>query len=406
MLALLKRLLNSSLVLQIFVGMLVGAMLAWLWPSSVPVISVLGTLFIGALKAVAPILVFVLVMSAIAGHTANTQTHIRPILLMYLVGTLGAALIAVAASFLFPSELILQNAAIDHRAPKDIAQVLANLLNSLVANPVTALVEANFIGLLAWAVGLGLALRPAGETTHKVLGDFSRAITQVILWVIRCAPLGVMGLVAVAIEQAGGQAIKSYLHVLLVLIGCMVFVALVLNPILVYSQIRRNPFPLVWLCLRESGVTAFFTRSSAANVPVNLALAKRLGLHENTYSVSIPLGATINMAGAAVTISVLTLAATHTLGIPVDIWTALLLCVVASVCACGVSGVAGGSLLLIPLACDLFGIPLEQAMQVVAIGFTISVIQDSVETALNSSTDILLTAAVCLARQEHAEADH
>ena len=305
----------------------------------------------------------------------------------------------MTASLWFPSTLVLQSAAQDQAAPGAVSQVLLNVVQSIVSNPVKALLEANYIGILAWAVALGIALRHASASTRTALQDGAQAVTLVIQWVIRCAPVSIMGLVAATFAEAGTQALWGYAHLLAVLIGCMLFVALVVNPLIVFLVIRRNPYPLVFTCLRESGVTAFFTRSSAANIPINLALAKRLNLNEETYSIAIPLGATINMAGAAITISVLSLAAAHTLGISVDMPTALLLCVVASVCACGASGVAGGSLLLIPLACSLFGISNDVAMQVVGVGFIIGVLQDSAETALNSSTDVLFTATACMAQE-------
>lgn len=397
---LLQRLARTSLVSQIVVGLLAGALLAALAPQAALSAGFVGTLFVAALKAVAPPLVFLLVASAIASHKRGQPTHIRPVLLLYLISTLAAALVGVTASFLFPSTLLLSGAGVDASAPGGIGEVLAALLASLLSNPVQALLDANFIGILAWAIGLGLALRHGSETTRTVLHDLSHGLSEIVRVVIRFAPLGAFGLIAAALAETGLDALAGYARLLAVLVGCMLLVALVVNPLIVFCKIRRNPYPLVFTCLRESGITAFFTRSSAANIPVNLQLCERLGLHEDTYSVSIPLGATINMAGAAITISVLTLAAVNTLGIAVDIPTALLLCVIASLSAAGVSGVAGGSLLLIPLATSLFGIPSEIAMQVVAIGFIISIVQDSAETALNSSTDVLLTAAVCLAQRD------
>lgn len=397
---LLQRLARTSLVSQIVVGLLAGALLAALAPQAALSAGFVGTLFVAALKAVAPPLVFLLVASAIARHKRGQRTHIRPVLLLYLVSTMAAALVGVAASFLFPSTLLLSGAGVDASAPGGIGEVLAALLASLLSNPVQALLDANFIGILAWAIGLGLALRHGSETTRTVLHDLSHGLSEIVRVVIRFAPLGAFGLIAAALAETGLDALAGYARLLAVLVGCMLLVALVVNPLIVFCKIRRNPYPLVFTCLRESGITAFFTRSSAANIPVNLQLCERLGLHEDTYSVSIPLGATINMAGAAITISVLTLAAVNTLGIAVDIPTALLLCVIASLSAAGVSGVAGGSLLLIPLATSLFGIPSEIAMQVVAIGFIISIVQDSAETALNSSTDVLLTAAACLAQRD------
>ncbi|PHN24851.1 serine/threonine transporter SstT [Pseudomonas sp. ICMP 460] len=394
-----QRLTRVSLVTQIVIGLIAGILLALLLPEVARATEIMGAVFIGALKAVAPILVFVLVMASIANHKHGQHTHIKPILLLYLLGTFSAATVAVVASTLFPSTLVLVTQGSTVSAPGGIAEVLQGLLLSAVDNPVSALMNANFIGILAWAIGMGIAIRHAGETTRGVLGDLSNGVTVIVRTVIRFAPLGIFGLVASTLATSGFGALLGYAHLLVVLIGCMLVVALVINPAIVYCKLRRNPYPLVLMCLRESGITAFFTRSSAANIPVNLALSKRLGLHEDTYAVSIPLGATINMAGAATTITVLTLAALNTLGIAVDLPTAVLLSVVAAVCACGVSGVAGGSLLLIPLACGLFGIPGEIAMQVVAIGFIISVLQDSVETALNSSTDVLFTAAACLGKK-------
>ncbi|NMX70444.1 serine/threonine transporter SstT [Pseudomonas sp. WS 5059] len=398
--SLLQRLLRVSLVTQIVIGLVAGILLALLSPSAALSTAFIGKVFVSALKAVAPILVFVLVMASIANHKHGQETHIRPILFLYLLGTFSAAVVAVIASTLFPSSLVLSTHDVAISAPGGIGEVMQSLLLSVVDNPVSALMNANFIGILAWAIGMGIAIRHAGETTRTVLDDLSNGVTLIVRVVIRFAPLGIFGLVASTLAASGFDALLGYAHLLLVLIGCMLFVALVVNPAIVFWKLRRNPYPLVLLCLRESGITAFFTRSSAANIPVNLALSERLGLHEDTYSVSIPLGATINMAGAAITITVLTLAAVHTLGIAVDLPTAVLLSVVAAICACGASGVAGGSLLLIPLACSLFGIPSEIAMQVVAVGFIIGVLQDSAETALNSSTDVLFTAAACLGHED------
>ncbi|THG83841.1 serine/threonine transporter SstT [Pseudomonas sp. A-1] len=397
---LLQRLARTSLVTQIVIGLIAGILLALISPQAGQSVGFVGNLFVAALKAVAPPLVFLLVTSAIASHKRGQQTHIRPVLVLYLISTLAAALVGVSASFLFPSTLVLNGTGAEASAPGGIGEVLAALLGSLLTNPVRALLDANFIGILAWAIGLGIALRHGSDTTRTVLHDLSHGVSEIVRVVIRFAPLGAFGLVAAALAEAGLDALLGYARLLAVLVGCMLLVALVVNPLIVYWKIRRNPYPLVLTCLRESGITAFFTRSSAANIPVNLQLCERLGLHEDTYSVSIPLGATINMAGAAITISVLTLAAVHTLGIAVDIPTALLLCVIASISAAGVSGVAGGSLLLIPLATSLFGVPSEIAMQVVAIGFIISIVQDSTETALNSSTDVLLTAAACMAKRD------
>ena len=398
--SLFQRLTRASLVTQIVIGLIAGILLAFVSPDAARATGFIGKVFVTALKAVAPILVFVLVMASIANHKHGQETHIKPILFLYLLGTFAAAVVAVIASTLFPSPLVLATHDATVSAPGGIGEVLQSLLLSVVDNPVSALMNANFIGIRAWAIGMGIAIRHAGETTRTVLDDLSNGVTLIVRVVIRFAPLGIFGLVASTLATSGFGALLGYAHLLVVLIGCMLFVALVVNPAIVFWKLRRNPYPLVLLCLRESGITAFFTRSSAANIPVNLALSKRLGLHEDTYSVSIPLGATINMAGAAITITVLTLAAVHTLGIVVDLPTAVLLSVVAAICACGASGVAGGSLLLIPLACSLFGISSDIAMQVVAVGFIIGVLQDSAETALNSSTDVLFTAAACLGKEE------
>ena len=392
---LLQRLVQGSLVKQILIGLILGILLALVSKPAAEATGLLGTLFVGALKAVAPVLVLTLVMASIANHQHGQKTNIRPILWMYLLGTFSAALTAVVVSFLFPSTLQLTTGATDITPPSGIVQVIHGLLMSIVANPIHALINANYIGILVWAIGLGFALRHSNQTTKNLVNDLSDAVTFIVKLVIRFAPIGIFGLVASTLATTGFSALWGYAQLLLVLIGCMAIVALVINPLLVFLQIRRNPYPLVLTCLRESGVTAFFTRSSAANIPVNMSLCEKLNLDRDTYSVSIPLGATVNMAGAAITITVLTLAAVYTLGIPVDLPTALLLSVVASLCACGASGVAGGSLLLIPLACNMFGIPNEIAMQVVAVGFIIGVLQDSRETAINSSTDVMFTAAEC-----------
>lgn len=386
-----------SLVQQILAGLLLGIAVAVLFPSLGLAAGLLGSLFVGALKAVAPILVFVLVTAAVAQHRAGTEANMRPILVLYLLGTFSAALVAVAASFIWPTAIVLAGSdSVGLTPPSDIREVLKTLLMNLVANPINALANANYIGILAWALVLGFTLRHASEGTRKTVADLSDAVSMIVRGVIRFAPLGIFGLVAATIAETGFSALVGYAKLLLVLVGCMLFIAFIVNPLIVWTQIRSNPYPLVLTCLRESGVTAFFTRSSAANIPVNMALAKKLGLNEDTYSVSIPLGATINMAGAAITITVLALAAAHTQGIEVHFGVALLLSLVATVSACGASGVAGGSLLLIPLACNLLGINNDIAMQVVAVGFIIGVVQDSCETALNSSTDVLFTAAADL----------
>ncbi len=388
-------LMRLSLVSRIIIAIILGIGVAVVFPNVAPYLSLLGDLFIKALKSVAPILVFVLVLSSIANFKVGHGTNIKPIILMYAIGMLLAAFSSVIVSIVFPSTLFLDiSTQVDLQPPGSLSEIFKNLLLSFVANPVTAISEANFIGILAWAVALGAAFRHASETTKVVLTDAATAVNHVIRLVINFAPVGIFGLVAVTFAEAGLSTLESYAHLLAVLIGTMFFVALVINPIMVAFVTRKNPYPLVFQCLRESGITAFFTRSSAANIPVNLDLAKRLGVNESTANVAIPLGATINMAGAAVTITVLTLATVNTLGIATDFTTMLILSVIATVSACGASGVAGGSLLLIPVACGLFGISSDIAMQVVAIGMVISVLQDSTETALNSSTDVLFTAAV------------
>ncbi len=385
---------QMNLVTRIIIGIVVGLILAFGAPEAASGVSILGTLFVSALKAVAPILVLFLVINAIASQKSGKQTNMKSIIVLYIIGTFLAGLVAVVVSFIFPITLTLKDTAQDVAPPSGVVEVLQTLLFNIVTNPVSALMNANYIGILAWAVILGIALKSANDSTKSVLADVSDAITKVVKWVINLAPFGIMGLVFDAFVTNGLSTLAEYGNLLLILVGTMFFIALVVNPLLVFMYTRKNPYPLVLTCLKESGITAFFTRSSAANIPINMNLCKKLGLDENTYSVSIPLGATINMAGAAVTISVLTLAAVHTLGIEVDIATAIILMVLSAVSAAGASGVAGGSLLLIPLACSLFGISDDIAMQVVAIGFIIGVIQDSCETALNSSSDVVFTAAV------------
>lgn len=382
-----------SLVKRIIAGLVIGIILAVTIPDIAKPITIFGALFVGALKAIAPILVFFLVASAISQHKKGQQTNMKSVIVLYLLGTFLAALVAVVASFLFPVTLTLGSGVEDVTAPGGVVEVLKALLLNVVDNPIKALFNANYIGILSWALMLGFTLKNAAASTKLMLSNVSDALTEMVRIVIAFAPLGIMGLVFEVIATSGIGVLLGYGKLLAVLIGCMLFVALVVNPIIVYIYIRSNPFPLVFRCLRESGITAFFTRSSAANIPVNMTLCEDLGLDRDTYSVSIPLGATINMAGAAVTISVLTLAAVHTLGIPVDFGTALILSILAAISACGASGVAGGSLLLIPLAASLFGIPNDVAMQIVGVGFIIGVLQDSFETALNSSTDVLFTAA-------------
>ena len=385
---------SISLVKRILCGLVIGAILGIAVPQ-VKVIGILGTLFVGALKAIAPILVFFLVMAALAcGQEGGGKTMGR-VVVLYLVGTFAAAVIAVLACHFIPIVLPLGSGASTdgYTAAGSVGEVFSNLLGNIVANPIGSMVNANYLGILFWAVIFGLALKAAGETTKKALNDFSEAVTFAVRAVISCAPFGIMGLVFTTVSENGLGIFTEYGKVLAVLVGCMAFVALVLNPIIVFTQIKSNPYPLVGKCLKDSFITAFFTRSSAANIPVNMNLCKELGLDEDNYSISIPLGATINMAGAAITITVMTLACVNTLGMEVPLAMKILLSFVAAISACGASGVAGGSLLLIPLACSLFGISNDIAMQVVGIGFIIGVIQDSTETALNSCSDVMFTAA-------------
>ena len=384
---------QGNLVKRIAVGLVLGILVALVNESvknsaGIDLASsfgVLGQIFVKALRAVAPILIFFLVMAALANKKVGSKSNMKEIVVLYLVGTFLAAVAAVVASMVFPSEVALAVKEDASSAPQSVGQVMLTLVLNVVD-----------IGVLAWSIGLGLALRHASDSTKQVVADFAEGISKIVHVIISFAPFGVFGLVAETLSDRGLAALGGYVQLLFVLIGTMLFTAFVLNPILVYWKIRRNPYPLVWTCVRESGVTAFFTRSSAANIPVNIELAKRLNLDEETYSVAIPLGANINMAGAAITITVLTLAAVHTLGIEVSFISAVLLSIVAALCACGASGVAGGSLLLIPLACSLFGISDDIAAQMIGVGFVIGILQDSTETALNSSTDVLFTAAVCM----------
>lgn len=388
-----------SLVKRILIGLILGILLAITIPDTFSWVSIFGNLFVGALKAVAPVLVLVLVIQAIANHRSGTKTNMKMILILYAIGTFSAGAIGVIASFLFPTTLTLKMSAEDVSPPEGIAEVFETLLFNVVSNPVNALMNANYIGILAWAVLLGIALKKATDSTKTMIDNLSEAISTIVRWVIEFAPIGIMGLVFDAIATSGLSTLVEYGKLLIVLLGRMFFVALVINPLITFIFTKQNPYPLVWMTLKESAIFAFFTRSSAANIPVNLALCEKLGLNKDTYSVSIPLGATINMAGAAITISVLTLARSHTLGIEVDVMTAIILVVLSALSAAGASGVAGGSLLLIPVACSLFGISNDIAMQVVAVGFIIGVLQDSCETALNSSSDVLFTATAEWAKE-------
>lgn len=382
---------SISLVKRIICGLIIGAGLGMVIPESAT-ISLLGDLFVGALKAIAPILVFFLVMSSLAQSKSGGKSNMGTVVTLYLLGTFSAALVAVIASFVFPVQLQLQEA-VESSAPDAVGSVIQTLLLNVVRNPVESIINANYIGILAWAIVFGLALKSASDTTKTVLSNISDAVSQTVRWVISFAPIGILGLVYTTVSTSGMAIFVDYGKLLLVLVGSMAVIAFVVNPAIVFFMIKENPYPLVLKCLKESFITAFFTRSSAANIPVNMALCESLGLNEDNYSVSIPLGATINMAGAAITITTMTLAAVNTLGIEVSFGSALILSIVSAVSACGASGVAGGSLLLIPLACSLFGISNDVAMQVVGVGFIIGVVQDSCETGLNSSTDVLFTAA-------------
>ncbi len=382
---------DISLIIRIIIGLVIGSALGVLAPQATA-ISVLGDLFVGALKGIAPVLVFVLVMSSLAQAGQGIGKKFRTVIGLYMLSTLLAAVVAVVASFAFPVTLKLTEAVSD-TAPGGIGEVMRALLNNIVANPITSLMNANYIGILAWSVVLGLALKGiATDHTKEALKDISEAVSKAVRWIINLAPFGILGLVFASVSTNGLGIFTDYGKLLLVLVGCMLAMALIVDPFIAFICLRKNPYPLVFRCLKESGVTAFFTRSSAANIPINMSLCEKLGLDKDMYSVSIPLGATINMDGAAITITVMTLAAAHTMGIAVDVPTALLLSLMATVAACGASGVAGGSLLLIPMACSLFGISNDIAMQVVGVGFIIGVVQDSFETAINSAGDVMFAA--------------
>ena len=383
---------RTSLIKRIAIGVVIGAVLGLLVPKFT-VIGLLGDMFVGGLKAIAPLLVFALVANALSQTREGQQSNMKTVIVLYLFGTFAAALTAVISHYIFPISLKLgAAAATKETAPQGVGEVFKDLLLKMVDNPVNALAQANYIGVLVWAVVFGFAMRTASNHTKDLLNTLAEVTSQIVRWIINLAPFGILGLVFNTISENGVGVLADYGVLILVLVGTMAFVALVVNPIIAFVMMGKNPFPLVFRCLKDSGITAFFTRSSAANIPVNLQLCKNLGLNPDTYSVSIPLGSTINMAGAAVTINVLTLAAVTTLGIQVDFATALILSVVSAISACGASGIAGGSLLLVPVACSLFGISNDLAMQVVGVGFIVGVIQDSCETALNSSTDVLFTA--------------
>lgn len=381
-----------SLILRILIGLIIGAILGLTVPQFT-VVSILGSVFVGALKAVAPILVFILVMSALANASVGIGSRFRTVIFLYMLSTLLAAVVAVIGSFLFPVTMKLDVAAASNTPPSGIGEVLMNLINNMVSNPVAALMDANYVGILFWAIIFGIGLKKlAKQETRDMIGEFAEVVSQAVRWVIQLAPFGILGLVFDVVSENGLGIFTDYGKLLVLLVGCMLAVALIVDPLIAALYLHRNPYPLVFRCLKESGLTAFFTRSSAANIPVNMALCEQLGLDRDFYSVSIPLGATINMDGAAITITIMTLAVAHTLGIAVDIPTAIVLSFIATLGACGASGVAGGSLLLIPMACSLFGISNDIAMQAVAVGFIIGVVQDSVETALNSSGDVMFAA--------------
>ncbi|WP_294051987.1 serine/threonine transporter SstT [Streptococcus sp.] len=383
---------RTSLIKRIAIGVVIGAVLGLLIPK-VTVIGLLGDMFVGGLKAIAPLLVFALVANALSQTREGQQSNMKTVIVLYLFGTFAAALTAVISHYIFPISLKLGAAAATKAsAPQGVGEVFKDLLLKMVDNPINALAQANYIGVLVWAVVFGFAMRTASQHTKELLNTLAEVTSQIVRWIINLAPFGILGLVFNTISENGIGVLADYGVLILVLVGTMAFVALVVNPAISFVMMGKNPFPLVFRCLKDSGITAFFTRSSAANIPVNLQLCEDLGLNPDTYSVSIPLGSTINMAGAAVTINVLTLAAVTTLGIEVDFATALILSVVSAISACGASGIAGGSLLLVPVACSLFGISNDLAMQVVGVGFIVGVIQDSCETALNSSTDVLFTA--------------
>ena len=384
---------STSLIIRILVGLVIGTALGFLAPG-MTWLGVLGDLFVGALKAIAPILVFVLVASSLANSKGGNMKKFRTVIVLYLLSTLVAAIISVFTSFAFKITIPLAGLdAVDTAsAPQGMAEVVLNLLKSIVTNPVAALANANYIGILFWAVVFGIALKHSADATKAMMEDLANAVSAAVRWVIACAPFGIMGLVFTAISTSGPEIFGKYGQLVALLVGTMLFVALIINPLIVGIILRHNPYPLVFRCLRQSGVTAFFTRSSAANIPVNMELCKELGLDEDLYSVSIPLGSTINMDGAAVTITIFSLVAAFTAGVPVTVPMAIFLSIVATFSACGTSGVAGGSLMLVPLGCSLFGISADIAMQLVGVGFIISVIQDSLETALNSSGDVLFTA--------------
>ncbi|VFP88627.1 serine/threonine transporter SstT [Candidatus Erwinia haradaeae] len=393
---------KNSLVIQIFFGLIFGIILAWFSKNYAMAIGVFGDLFVNILKSISPLLVLVLTITSVANYNEGQKNNIRKIVILYLLSTFSAVIIALISSHLIPQTLTLPstNTTITTK-PSNTLEILRTLLMSMVTNPIESLMKANYISILLWGISLGFAFRHSSNTTRSLLNDIAAAVTQLVHLIIKFAPIGICGLVASSLALTGFSVLQQYADLLSLLLGCMFLIALLFNPLIVWYILRCNPYPLVFTCLRESGMTAFFTRSSAANIPVNIILAKKLNLNPETYTVSIPIGANISMPGASITITVLTLAAIHTLGINLDLSTTILFSLIASLCACGASSIASGSLLLIPVICHVFGIPNEVAMQVVAIGFIISILQDSAETALNSSAAILFTAAVCMAEKRH-----
>ncbi len=395
---------KTNLIFRIAIGLILGTVLGVLFPSVIG-LGILGDIFVGALKSIAPVLVFVLVIASIASSSGNIGRRFRTVIVLYISTTLIAAVLAVVASYIFPVTITLTGNLADQVPPSGLGEVLKNLVNNMISNPIASLANANYLGILFWAVIIGVSIKLiASDATKDVFKNVSDAITTVVRWVIEIAPFGILGLCYVLVSENGLEIFYDYGKLLALLVGCMLTTALIINPIIIGFCLKKNPYPLVFKCLRESGITAFFTRSSAANIPVNMELCRKLNLDKNLYSVSIPLGATINMDGAAITITIMTLAAAHTLGISVPLPIAILLSFVATIGACGASGVAGGSLLLIPVACSLFGISNDIAMQVVGIGFIIGVVQDSLETALNSSGDVIFAAtAEYMERQKNGE---
>lgn len=383
---------DTSLILRILAGLILGIVIALFAPSAT-VIGEFGNLFVGALKAIAPVLVFVIVASALAQGSSKLDRRFGTVIWLYMLTTFLAAAISVITSRIFPQTLVLAEAAEAEVIPQGLGEVMHTLLSNIVANPFSSLIQGNYIGILMWACLFGIAIKKIGTDSTKVfMSNTADAISQIVRWIINLAPFGIMGLVYTNVTSNGLAIFTQYGRLLTLLVGTMLIMALVVSPAIIFLYLRCNPYPLVFRCLKESGLTAFFTRSSAANIPVNMALCEKLGLDKDMYSVSIPLGATINMDGAAITITIMTLAAANTLGIQVSLPAAILLSVLSALGACGASGVAGGSLLLIPMACSLFGISNDVAMQVVGVGFIIGVVQDSVETALNSAGDVAFAA--------------